>query len=169
MSGIYLKDLLPNKRSSADLESILRDIIPDYPPTNPIICTEKGFRLNFPNENDANSFFNTEVYRKLCQASLDPQFSHATANLREVIVPNIPYEIYLKSEADLLTQLNEENNFIVIHIIKFTGRSNTNRFFRIFLNCNESQISLISANKLKLSSHIFRAEAVKNRPKFPTY
>ena len=165
MSGIYLQDLGQQKRSSVELETFLNEIIPNNPAINPIIPTGKGFRLNFPNESDANIFFNIEVYRKLCQAQFDLQFSHLTAATREVIIPNVSYDIYLKTEDTLLGLLNEENSeFNIIHLIKFTSSKTSNRFLRIFLDNKDSQQHLISANRIKLCQVIFRAEAVKNRP-----
>ena len=165
MSGIYLQDLRQQRRSVADLQILLNEIIPDNLAITPIIPTSKGFRLNFSNESDANLFFNVDVYRKLCQAYLDPQFAHNTAVKREVIIPNITYEIFMKSGDTLLRLLNEENDFQIIHLIKFTSSKTSNRFIRIFLESNVSQVRLISQNKIKLCHTIFRAESVKNRPR----
>ena len=79
MSGIYIKDNHHNKRTLEELETTLRDFIPDKLPTEPIISTGKGFRLNFSNVSDANSYFNAEVLRNPRQANYEPELSPETA------------------------------------------------------------------------------------------
>ena len=151
MSGIYLKDNHHNKRTLEELKTTLSDFIPDKLPTEPIISTGKGFRLNFPNISDANSYFNAEVIRNLRQAKYEPELSHETAKKREVIIPDISYDTYIKDDHLLISHLNEDNSdFNIIHIIKFISRHSNKRFIRVFLDSNESQLRLINANRIKL-------------------
>ena len=128
----------------------------------------KGFLLNFANEKDINIFFTNEIFSKCQENNLYPQFAHETILHREVIIPNIPHTSYLKDNEVILTHLNEVNNLNIIHLIKFTSRSTQKKFIRIFLDCKESQSSVINKSTIKLDNIILPAEPVKNRRYHPS-
>ena len=108
MSGIYLLDKCHRKRSPAVIENIIKNILP--PNVIPTDCfpTVKGFRLNYPNEQDANAFFTPANYSKLVYSKLDPVFAHFTEEHRLVLIPNVPLPSYYVDKDTLKSHISEK-------------------------------------------------------------
>ena len=96
MSGIFLSDKANVKRSLNVINRVLVKILPRNLVITHSVDTRTGFKLSFPNEQDANTFFNDAIYHNLQRNDLQPHLDFATQKQRAVIIPNVPLETYYK-------------------------------------------------------------------------
>ena len=164
MVEIYVRDELipkesrgnvPNRRSQEDIDTILTSIIP-RPPTS-IRLTPLGFVTSYSLDEDANKLFKPETITKLKDAKLTAKLSYNTQLQREIYILNTPEDIYNKQEANLIIELEQQNDIYILHLEKFTSKTSRKRYIKITLETEIIKNRIASIGKLKLFSTLLPA------------
>ena len=146
MSQIYLRDtILPKdykgggsiiRRTIDEINTTLTDIVPR--PLCSINFTKIGYVVDYPNESDANFFFNPKTIEKLEAKKLEARLHHDTQVTRELLIPAI------------IPELEERNRINIIVFEKYKSEKTGRNYIKIALDSKAARDEALSKRKIKM-------------------
>ena len=158
MSQIYLRDtILPKdykgggsiiRRTIDEINTTLTDIVPR--PLCSINFTKIGYVVDYPNESDANFFFNPKTIEKLEAKKLEARLHHDTQVTRELLILDIPEQIYKKDSTAIIPELEERNRINIIVFEKYKSEKTGRNYIKIALDSKAARDEALSKRKIKM-------------------
>ena len=156
MSQIYLRDETlkkdyrggGNKRTIDVINFIFTKIIPR--PLSSIRPTRLGYIAIYPNEEDANYFFRVNIVDKLKAKSLKPRLHYDTQEVREIVVLDIPDDIYDYDDPTIIAELEYRNEFNIIEFEKYLSLKSHRKYIKVALDSKEAREAALNKGKVRM-------------------
>ena len=169
---IYLKDTLtidntPAKRTIQEIRVILTDIAPGIVIFR-IIPTPQGFIVSYLNDLDINFIFDTVKFDKLIENSLVASLSNDTQLKRDCVITGLTNDIFNKSVAELILNINQNPNINVVLLSKHDSEHNNRKYFFITLDSKLNKEQVIANGTLNIfeSSYTVLESYSKRKPTY---
>ena len=152
---IYLKDELvephniSRKRTEADIRDILDNIIPSGIRPQRINPSNRGAFLYHQNDIDINYIYKPDIINKLKEKHFKAELTHDFKPLREIVVTDIPSNIYSRPEDIIRAEIEEKNSVKILLLSKFKSQSD-NTYLYITLDSIETRDLSISKGTFNL-------------------
>ena len=147
----------PSKRTIPDIQAIIESIIPTDIKIQRINPAGGGYFISHDNDLELNYIFKPEIINKLKDKQLKTDLAHRIHDLRKIVIPDIPADIYAKTEVDLIAEINYENAINTLTLTKFDSVDKNKKYFFITLDSIVARNLVLNSGKIKLFNIQFSA------------
>ena len=155
----------PSKRTIPDIQAIIESIIPTDIKIQRINPAGGGYFISHDNDLELNYIFKPEIINKLKDKHLKTDLAHRIHDLRKIVIPDIPDDIYARTEADLIAEINVKNSINTLTLTKFDSVDKNKKYFFITLDSIAARNLIIDSGKIKIFNTQFSAYKPISKPK----
>ena len=152
MASVYFRDKnvsttgIGSRRSLAELSNLISDIAPTSQVRKDKLV-KLGFIVHFVDDKMSNFIFDPANTRTLSQHNFAAELTYNSQDKRDIYLPNIPSDIFAKSEDIIRNELITKLQMQVFDVIKFTSNKTGIRYIKFTADCTESKLGIINAGK----------------------
>ena len=165
-TSIYLQDTGSNKRPLRVIEKFLFDLERSIKPCRSR-ATEKGYIFFYPNDNDINFFFQTEIVNRIIANNLTVDLGKESQNLRTVFIPDISDDTFDMDNNLITDELEKRNNIKIIKLDKFKASKSKRLYLKIALDSHKSCSKSISKGHIALFNEYLQSQGIGHRTHRP--